>query len=80
MKLAKKNGGEAVIDLKSVVMLFDGKVEQYPQPECSDDGSEGQVAVRGIAIRWVRTEAEKKAEAAAAAAARRARLKQASQK
>lgn len=50
---AKKAGGDAVIDVKSVVFLMDGKSETHPTPECSDDGGEGQVLARGIAVKWL---------------------------
>ena len=50
--MAKKQGGDAVIDLKSVVYLEDGRREMYPSAECSDDGIEGQVLCQGIAIKW----------------------------
>ena len=52
VKFAHDAGGDAVIDVKSVVLLLDGKTEMYPRPECSDEGAEGQALVRGIAIRW----------------------------
>lgn len=52
VKFAKQAGGDAVIDVRSVVVLLDGKVETYPKAECSDEGAEGQVLVRGIAVRW----------------------------
>lgn len=52
VEYAKKQGGDAVIDVKSVVFLMDGRSEVYPKAECSDDGGEGQVLVRGIAVRW----------------------------
>lgn len=53
VKIAKKQGADAVIDVRSVVFLFDGRVETHPQPECSDDGGEGQVLAQGIAVKWV---------------------------
>jgi hypothetical protein len=49
---AKKQGGDAVIDVKSVVYLEDGKQETYARPECSDDGLEGQILTQGIVIKW----------------------------
>jgi len=51
-KEAKKVGADAVIQVRSVVFLLDGKVGEYPTPECSDDGAEGEVLVRGIAIKF----------------------------
>ena len=52
VKRARKIGADAVIDIKSVVFLADGRSETYPTPECVDDGDEGQVLAQGIAIRW----------------------------
>ncbi len=50
---AKEKGGDAVMDVRSVVFLLDGKVETHKTPECSDDGGEGQVLAQGTAIRWL---------------------------
>ncbi len=52
--IAKDKGADAVIDVKSVVFLEDGRRETYPTPECSDDGFEGQILVQGIAVQWER--------------------------
>lgn len=52
VKIAKNQGGDAVIDIKSVVFLEDGRQETYPSAECSDDGMEGQVLCQGIAVKW----------------------------
>ncbi len=52
LKEAKKPGGDAVIKIRSVVMLMDGKTEEHVTPECSDDGAEGEILLRGIAIKW----------------------------
>jgi hypothetical protein len=52
LKYARKQGADAVIDLKSVVFLVDGRTETYSDPECSDDGAQGQVLAQGVAIRW----------------------------
>ncbi len=49
---ARDAGGEAVVDIKAVVVLADGRVETYPRAECSDDGAEGQVLTQGIAVKW----------------------------
>jgi hypothetical protein len=49
---SKKQGGDAVMDVRSVVFLQDGRYERYPTPECSDEGEEGQVLTEGIAIKW----------------------------
>jgi len=59
---AKDAGGDAVIDVKSVVFLMDGRSEMYPKPECSDDGGEGQVLARGIAVKWLPENPESKQE------------------
>lgn len=50
---AKKVKADAVMDIRSVVMYLDGKAEIFAKPECYDDGEEGQILVRGTAIRWV---------------------------
>lgn len=52
LERAKKSGGDAVIDMKSVVFLEDGRKETYSTPECADDGMEGQILAQGIAIKW----------------------------
>jgi hypothetical protein len=52
VKTAKNKGGDAVIDVKSVVFFEDGHMELYSTPECSDDGMEGQVLTQGIAVKW----------------------------
>lgn len=52
VRIARKAGASAVIDVKTVVFLEDGRVETHATPECSDDGSEGQVLVQGIAVVW----------------------------
>ncbi len=52
MKQAKQSQADAVIDIKSVVFLYDGRKETYSTPECSDDGQEGQVLTQGTAVRW----------------------------
>jgi len=52
LKMARKNGGEAVIQVRSVVLMADGRMERFVEPECYDDGADGQVAVEGTAIRW----------------------------
>ncbi len=52
VRLAKDKGADAVIDVKTVVFLADGRAELYKTPECADDGIEGQVLAQGIAIKW----------------------------
>jgi hypothetical protein len=52
LKEARKVGADAVIQVRSVVFMLDGKVEEFPRPECSDDGLEGEVLMRGIAIKY----------------------------
>jgi hypothetical protein len=49
---ARKNGADAVVDMKSVVFLEDGRRETYATPECADDGQEGQILAQGIAVKW----------------------------
>ena len=49
---AKKAKGDAVIKIRSVVILLDSKTEEHETPECSDDGAEGEILMRGIAIKW----------------------------
>jgi hypothetical protein len=56
LKEAIKAGADAVIKVRSVVMLLDGKIEYYPSPQCSDDGAEGEVLMQGIAIKFKKLE------------------------
>jgi hypothetical protein len=52
VKIAKGKGADAVIEVKSVTFLEDGRVETYKTPECSDDGGEGQILAQGVAVKW----------------------------
>lgn len=52
VKIAKKRGADAVLDLRSVTFFPDGRVETYEAAECSDEGDEGQVLVQGVAVKW----------------------------
>ncbi len=52
VKRAREKGGDAVVDVRSVVFLVDGKQELYATPECSDDGQEGQVLAQGVVVKW----------------------------
>ncbi len=52
LKIAQEHGGEAVIQLRSVVFLADGRKEFLPRAECADDGDEGEALVEGMAVRW----------------------------
>ena len=52
LKEALKAGADAVIKVRSVVLLMDGKLEYHSTPECSDDGEEGEVLLQGIAIKF----------------------------
>lgn len=52
LKEAKKAKGDAVIKVRSVVILFNGKTEEYPTAECSDDGAEGEILMKGISVKW----------------------------
>lgn len=53
LKVAKDQGGDAVIDVKSVTFLVDGRVETHSTPECSDEGADGQILVQGVAVKWL---------------------------
>ena len=52
LKEADKVHADAVIKVRSVVFNLDGTVEEHATPECSDDGAEGEVLLRGIAIKF----------------------------
>jgi hypothetical protein len=52
VKQAKKQSGEAVIEVRSIVFFEDGSNKLYKTPECSDEGQEGQILVQAIAIKW----------------------------
>ena len=54
LKFAREKGADAVIGVRSVVMLENGKYENYKTPECSDEGQEGQILTQGIAVKWKR--------------------------
>ncbi len=49
---AKKVGGDAIMEVRSVTFLIDGKSETHKSAECADDGEEGQVLAEGYAIKW----------------------------
>ena len=53
VQMAEDRGADAVIDVKSVVFMEDGRSELYPTPECADDGLEGQILTQGIAVKWL---------------------------
>lgn len=53
VRFARKKGGDAVIDVRSVVFFENGEHELHPSAECSDDGMEGQVLAQGVAIQWL---------------------------
>ena len=53
VKSAKAKGADAVVEVRSVVFLMNKRFELYSKPECYDDGAEGQVLTRGLAVRWV---------------------------
>ncbi len=53
VSFSKDKGGDAVIEVKSVVFLEDGRHETYSTPECADDGIESQILTQGIAIKWL---------------------------
>jgi hypothetical protein len=52
LKIAQEHGGEAVIQVRSVVFLADGRKEYLPSAECADDGDAGEALVEGMAVRW----------------------------
>ena len=52
LKEAKKAKADAVIQVRSIVMLMDTSIQEYKTPECSDDGAEGEILLKGIAIRY----------------------------
>lgn len=54
VRFAQDKGGDAVIGVRSVVFLEDGRREEYSRPECADDGAEGQILTQGVAVRWKR--------------------------
>jgi hypothetical protein len=56
VKYAKKMGGDAVINVKSVVFLMDGKTDSFDRAECIDEGHEGQALAVGQAIRYKKIE------------------------
>ncbi len=49
---AKKVGGDAIMEMRSVTFMVDGKSETHKTPECADDGEEGQVLAEGYVIKW----------------------------
>ncbi len=52
VKEAEKVKADAVIKVRSVVLFMDGKYQEFTTPECSDDGAEGEILLKGIAIRY----------------------------
>lgn len=52
LKRSKDQGGDAVMQVQSVVFLIDGRQETFAHAECADDGEGGQVLAQGIAIKW----------------------------
>lgn len=50
---AKKVGGDAVVQIRTVVFLLNGAMEEHKTPECSDDGGEGEILMKGVAIKWI---------------------------
>ena len=57
---AKKAGADAVIKVRSVVFLLDGKTEEHKTPECSDDGAQGEILLKGVAIKYKKATEPKK--------------------
>lgn len=56
---ARKAGGDAVMQVRSVVFLLTGKRQTHTTPECSDDGENGEILLEGVAIRYKKTESSK---------------------
>lgn len=54
VKFAHDKKADAVIEVKSVVFLLDGKSELHDTAECADDGAEGQALVQGVAVKWIK--------------------------
>lgn len=52
VKRARDAGGDAVMEVRSVILQLDGKFQTFSQAECVDEGAEGQVLAQGVAIRW----------------------------
>lgn len=61
--MAKDKDADAVIQVRSVVFLENGKKETYKTAECADDGEEGQSLTEGIAVKWLPPESESPAPA-----------------
>lgn len=53
LKEARKVGADAVIQVRSVVLLFSGQTQEFPTAECSDDGAEGEILLKGIAVKYL---------------------------
>lgn len=53
VQLAKKQGGDGVVDVRSVVFYRDGRFRTYKHAECFDDGMEGQVLARGTVFQYL---------------------------
>ena len=49
---AKKVGGDAVMEMRAITFMVDGKSEKHKTAECADDGEEGQVLAEGFVIKW----------------------------
>jgi hypothetical protein len=64
VRIAKKEGADAVVDVRSVTFLMDGHSELHSGPECSDDGEGGQVLVVGQAVKWAEEPAKEPARSA----------------
>lgn len=62
VRRSKDKGGDAVVEVKSVVFLENGRFEEHATPECADDGQEGQILVQGLAVKWKKPVKELKEE------------------
>jgi uncharacterized protein YbjQ (UPF0145 family) len=49
---ARAKGGDAVVEVRSVVFMVDGTSKTYKTAECADDGAEGQALVQGQAVKF----------------------------
>lgn len=52
VKFSREKGGDGVVEIKSVVFTMSGKSELHDSPECSEEGTEGQILVQGVAVKW----------------------------
>ena len=53
LREARKAGADAVVSVRSVTFLLNGATEEHKTPECADDGGEGEILLKGVAVRWI---------------------------